>query len=72
MENSASQKDLIFTSQPNLVNQNFGFHPSLCTTCHHKTVYCKLNLKIKFKIAKTRKSIEQFHWENMFNHKNCH
>ena len=85
MENSASFIDLIFTNQPNYVIDS-GVHPSLYINCHHQIVYCKLNLNIKFPppyeslvwdynkadIEKIKKSIEQVHWENIFNHKNPH
>ena len=35
LNNSSSCIDLIFTDQPNLVN-NSGTHPSLYPNCHHK------------------------------------
>ena len=85
MENSASCIDLILTNQPNLVIDS-GVHPSLHTNCHHKIVYCKLNLNIKFPppyerlvwhynkadTEKVKKSIEQVHWENIIDRKNPH
>ena len=85
MEHSASCIDPIFTNQSNLVIDS-GVHPSLHTNCHHQIVYCKLNLNIKFlppyerlvwdynkaDTEKIKKSIEQVHWENIFNRKNPH
>ena len=47
MEQSASCIDLIFTNQLNFIIDS-GVHPSIHTNCHHQTVYCKLNLNIKF------------------------
>ena len=46
-EQSASHIDLTFTNLPNLVIDRV-VHPSPPINCHHKIVYYKLNLNIKF------------------------
>ena len=45
--NSCSCIDLIFTDQPSLV-VDCGTHSSLLPNCHHKIVYCKIDLKIVY------------------------
>ena len=78
LENS-SCKDLIFTSQPNLVVES-GVHPSLHPKCHHQIVFAKFNLMIyypppysreiwHYREANTdliRRAISNFNWEKAF------
>ena len=52
LENSSSYIDLIFTSQPNLVDA--GVHPSLHANCHHQIVYAKFSLKIHYPLPYER------------------
>ena len=44
---SLSCIDLIFTDQPNYLI-DCGTHPSLNQNCHHKIIFCKLNLKVEY------------------------
>ena len=76
---SSSCIDLIFTSQPNLIN-NSGVHSSLHPNCHHQIVFAKLNLHIVYhppylreichdREANTgliRRDIKKFNWERAF------
>ena len=47
LQNSATFIDLVFTNQPHLVMES-GVHSCLSSTCHHETVFAKLNLKVKY------------------------
>ena len=47
LQNSATGIDLVFTNQPHLVIES-GVHSSLSSTCHHKIVLAKLNLKVEY------------------------
>lgn len=44
---SSSCRNLIFTSEPNLVLEN-GVHSSLYSGCHHKIFFAKYNLSILY------------------------
>ena len=79
MENSCSCIDLVFKSQPNLVEES-GVHPSLHPNCHHQIVFAKFNLIISYpplysreiwhyREANTdliRRAISNFNWEKAF------
>ena len=81
----ASDLNLIFTSQPNLVIGSWG-HPFLQPSCHHQIVFAKLSLKIEYlplcehliydyKNANEQlinRAIESFNWERSFESKNVH
>ena len=85
LENSSSCIDLILTDQPNLIMDS-GTHPSLHPKCHHKIIFCKINLKIiypppyrrlvwDFKracISSIRKAIKMVDWQFMFLDKDTH
>ena len=85
LNNSSSCIDLIFTNQPNLVN-NSGTHPSLYPNCHHKITHCKTDLKITYlppykrlvwdfkraNIPSIRKAIKMVDWRFMFLNKSIH
>ena len=43
LRNSSSCIGLIFTDQPSLIIDS-GTHPSLHPNCHHKIIYCKIDL----------------------------
>ena len=45
LSNSASCKNVIFTSQPNIIMHS-GIHSSLRPDCHHQIVFAKFNLTI--------------------------
>ena len=47
LNNSISSIDLIFTSQPNLINES-GTYPSLHPNCHHQIIFANFNLKIHY------------------------
>ena len=47
LQNSATCIDLVFTNQPHLVMERL-VHSSLSSTCHHETVFAKLNLKVEY------------------------
>lgn len=47
LNSSFSCRDLIFTSQPNLVLEN-GVHSSFYSSCHHKIFFAKYNLSILY------------------------
>ena len=47
LQNSATCIDLVFTNQLHLVMES-GVHSSLSSTCHHETVFAKLNLKVEY------------------------
>ena len=82
LESSSSCIDLIFTSQPNLVN-NSGVHSSLHPNCHHQIIHSKFNFKIFYPPPYERvvwhyqdanndlihRSISQFNWERVFSNK---
>ena len=73
--------NLIFTSQPNLID--FGMHPSLHENCHHQIICSKFDLKIFYSppYEKTvwhyqqanmeliKRSLDNFDWKNSFS--NC-
>ena len=79
LESSSLCIDLIFTTQPNLVNES-GVHPSLHPNCHHQIVFAKFNLQIyypppypreiwHYKQANTeliRRAITDFNWDRAF------
>ena len=83
--NSSSCIDLIFTDQPNLVN-DCGTHLFLHPNCHHQIIYCKMDLRFvysasyqrliwDFKRANTdsiRKAIKMVDWLFMFLNKTVH
>ena len=76
---SSSCKDLIFTTQPNLVMES-GVHSSLHANCHHHITFAKFTLKIhypppyerevwhyqKANVDQIRQAISQFPWDNGF------
>ena len=47
LQNSTTWTDLDFTNQPHFV-MGSGVHNSLYRTCHHETVFTKLNLNIEY------------------------
>ena len=47
LDKSRSCRNLIFTSQPNMVIDS-GVHASLHSNCHHQIIYAKFDLKISF------------------------
>ena len=83
--NSCSCIDLIFTDQTSLV-VNCETHSSLLSNCHHKIVYCKIDLKIVYpppyqrrdwdfkrsNINSIRKTIKMVDWHFMFMNKTVH
>ena len=83
--NSSSCIDLIFTDQSSLV-VDCGTHPSLHPNCHHRIVYCKLDLKIVYpppyqrhvwdfkstNIDLIRKAVKMVDWHFMFMNKTVH
>ena len=83
LANSFSCIDLIFTPQPKMVIKS-SIHSYLHSSCHHKVVFAKLNLKIcyqppysrdvwHFKEAKTdliRRALNDFNWERAFSSTN--
>ena len=79
LQHSSSCIDLIFANQPNLVIDS-GIHLSHHQNCHHKVIFCKLNLKIEYpqpyarevwdygktQIDLANRAIDQFDWVNLF------
>ena len=75
---SPSCIDLIFSSQPNLIET--GVHPSLCNQCHHQIIFAKISFKVclppsyerevwhydRANVELINRSIEMFDWENAF------
>ena len=87
LRNSSSCIGLIFTDQPSLIIDS-GTHPSLHPNCHHKIIYCKIDLRIVYlphppykrllwdfkraNIPSIRKAIKMVDWRFMFLNKNVH
>ena len=47
LESPSSYIDLIFTSQPNLINES-GVHSSLRTNSHHQFIFAKCNVEVLY------------------------
>ena len=73
-------RDLIFTTQPNLV-MKYGVYSSLNANCHHHITLAKLNLKVhypsfyerkawhyrKANLDQMRRAISEFPWDKKYN-----
>ena len=82
LESSSSYRDLIFTSQPNLV-MNSGVYSSVHPNCHHQIIHAIFNLKIFYPSSYEwvywhyqdanngliQRCISQFNWERAFSNK---
>ena len=82
---SSSRTDLLFTNQSNMV-VNSGIFPLTHQSCHHQTVFAKVNLKIFYPPPYTRRiwdysnanheainnAIHVFDWEKAFANLNVH
>ena len=80
---SSSCIDLIFTSQPNLINDS-AVHSSLHANCHHQIVFAKFNLHVVYtppylraiwhyreaNKRLIRRAIKEFNWERTFSNTN--